>query len=1315
MLFDTAKPAEDQFDENVRIINQVKIINQEDGPRAALEVTPGAVSRVVPREAAPLLIPQSPVLVPSVLSPIIGRWKSEDKAKAELEEKTAAAAEKTASAAEAKRLKKQRKNKARKEKKNLKKQSVSESQSSGEDTRNEENQLVLYEEILSDDELNLNSALPNRYKNDDESLLSCAELKILYKYLASIEGDATFIRNTRFAIERFTKMIRRGELKCSEIVRNEEIKAHAVETKPSLRLGSTIEWKSPKGVMKGVKKCLPIDSKVSSASVEKEYQMGELKKAVSPTLKFEILTKDDKTSEMISQAPVKTSQFTVESIEKPDYKNTQQEKFKEIETSQASPKPSTEAVAPVSGEEIKETPKITAPTPVVNDVKEVWGLEKLFPPVVPSETKVVKTRAVATPRIPETRADKIKAWLAENGQPESTKVTESTVPLLIPDGAEESQVDETVSTDTTQVINQGPTKAGIQSVETVVVPAFVVSETKEFEELEILPPKVLESESIPELNELEASGIESPTLVDELSTAPIKLEGASSAEVMIPSTVGSPTPADEPLTALIELEVVSSTEGTIPSIVGHDQLKKQDEVYFGECDYLVQELEELLSQSAPEPNLQPEDSSQVQEEPQIPEEVSPTGPEVPQITITSAIQGALEPQKIQECTEIIAPAVELTADEAVPIGKMMRINIELGGNIIEDMDTQGPLESSSSQALGIAKLLTAHDWQTGGDDILEFLKNFDDSSLGVVSYNDLEPTAAPNEVLELSNDMEETTRPFDADFDLNYRCDENIDIEAIFNEILDQGELLSEDQMNVCQLANMDANGQTDVADHIMTEVMSSEHIPTVDGVEIDQLEFSENDLFRQEILAASIDESLLNQTQMVPEATVAIPANNEFEGQQNGADNEFQFEMPQEKFIPQLDTSLTASRSIEQFTPVSPESSILVSQLTTEQVSYQETIHPELSIENAALLLLRPTQEAFAPQSYTEKSPMAISQEVFNSQLVTEQQSTPVELAQPVDLAQQTFVPQVEIGRTSQKPTEKNISEPSTSVELFQGTIIPYLPVDQPISLATTQEPSRQITIKQSVSEFDIEQSPPAAPLEDTTQSTQEHQISQAVIPHPIFSTANLSSTTIDGTELDIPQKSLDSVINTFPFIFALQVTEKTSNKRCVEPDDDNDDEDEDENIQANMEVMMLTKRPVIPLRKKVLETTMVKVAPAVDMPMKPKGTTGIRMIMTAPTQSDKEISLKKVSSANSTSTDNPCQQRTKIEVAPETEELKAEPNYDSAKVNMQQQLNKTTTKLQAITMEKSVASARQRGMEIDDKGFFQLGLEKNKPRRRY
>lgn len=155
MLFDTAKPAEDQFDENVRIINQVKIINQEDGPRAALEVTPGAVSRVVPREAAPLLIPQSPVLVPSVLSPIIGRWKSEDKAKAELEEKTAAAAEKTASAAEAKRLKKQRKNKARKEKKNLKKQSVSESQSSGEDTRNEENQLVLYEEILSDDELNV--------------------------------------------------------------------------------------------------------------------------------------------------------------------------------------------------------------------------------------------------------------------------------------------------------------------------------------------------------------------------------------------------------------------------------------------------------------------------------------------------------------------------------------------------------------------------------------------------------------------------------------------------------------------------------------------------------------------------------------------------------------------------------------------------------------------------------------------------------------------------------------------------------------------------------------------------------------------------------------------------------------------------------------------------------------------------------------------------------------------------------------------------------------------------------------------------------
>lgn len=936
-------------------------------------------------------------------------------------------------------------------------------------------------------------------------------------------------------------------------------------------------------------------------------------------MKFEILTKDDKTSKGISHAPVKISQFTSESIEKPDHKDTEQEKFKEeIETSQVSPKPSTEAVAPVPDKEIKETSKITAPTPVVNDVKEIWGIEKPFPPVVLSETKVVKTRAVATPMIPETRADTIKAWLAENGQPESTKVTESTVSLLIPDGAEESQVDEIVSTDTIQAINHGPAKAAVQSVETVVVSAFIVSETKEVEELEILLSKVLESESIPEINELEASGIESPTITDEFLTAPIELEGASSAEVIIPSTVESPTPADEPLTALIELEVVSSTEGTIPLTVGQDQLKKQDEVYFGECDHLVQELEELLSQSAPEPNLQPEDSSQVQEEPQIPGEVSPTSPEVPQITITSAIQGALEPEKIQEFTEIIAPIVELTADEAVLIDQMMRINIELGSNIIEDMDTQGQLESSSSQALETAELPTAHDWQTGGDDLLE-----------------------------------ETTRPFDLDFDPNCRCDENTDIEAIFNEILDQGELLPEDQMNVyqlanmdmngqtdvadqimiedqmsvCQLTNMDMNGQTDIADHIMTEMMSSEHIPTVDGMEIDQIEFSEDDLFRQAILAASVDESFLfNQTQMVPEATVAIPANNEFQGQQNGTNNEFQFEMAQENFIPQLDTSLTASHSIEQFTPVSLEFSTFVPQSTIEQVLNQETIHPELSIENAALLLLEPTQEAFAPQFYTEKSaPMAVSQEVFNPQLVTEQQSTPVELAQ------QTFIPQVEIGRTSPKPTEKNlISEPSTSVELFQETVIPYLLVDQPISVATTQEPSRQITIKQSVSEFDIEQSPPTAPLEDTPQSTQEPQISQAVISHPIFSTINPYSTTIDRTELDIPQKSLGSVINTFSLIFALQVTEKTSNKRCVEPDDD----DDDENTQANMEVMMLTKRPVISLRKKVLETTMIKVAPAVEMPMKPKSTTGIRMIMTAPTQSDKEIALKKVSSTNSTFT---------------------------------------------------------------------------------
>lgn len=156
MLFaDAAKPAEDQLDENV------KIINQEDGSQAALEATPGAVSRAVPKETEPLLIPQSPVLTPSVLSPIIGRWKSEDKAKAELEEKTAAAAEKTAFAAEAKRLKNQRKNKARKEKKTLKKQSASENQSndedksSGEDTPHDENQLIVYEEILSDDELNV--------------------------------------------------------------------------------------------------------------------------------------------------------------------------------------------------------------------------------------------------------------------------------------------------------------------------------------------------------------------------------------------------------------------------------------------------------------------------------------------------------------------------------------------------------------------------------------------------------------------------------------------------------------------------------------------------------------------------------------------------------------------------------------------------------------------------------------------------------------------------------------------------------------------------------------------------------------------------------------------------------------------------------------------------------------------------------------------------------------------------------------------------------------------------------------------------------
>lgn len=59
-------------------------------------------------------------------------------------------------------------------------------------------------------------------------------------------------------------------------MRNEEIKAHAVETKPSLRLRSAIEWKSPKGARERVKKYLPIDLKVSSASVEKECQMGEL-------------------------------------------------------------------------------------------------------------------------------------------------------------------------------------------------------------------------------------------------------------------------------------------------------------------------------------------------------------------------------------------------------------------------------------------------------------------------------------------------------------------------------------------------------------------------------------------------------------------------------------------------------------------------------------------------------------------------------------------------------------------------------------------------------------------------------------------------------------------------------------------------------------------------------------------------------------------------------------------------------------------------------------------------------------------------------
>jgi hypothetical protein len=149
MLFDdAAKPAENQFDENV------KIINQEDGPKAVLEATPGDVSRAVPKETELLLIPQSPVLMPSVLSPIIGCWKLEDKARAELEEKTAAAAE-------AKRLKNQRKNKARKEKRILEKQSTSESQSSdedqssGEDTPNDGNQLVVYGNILSDNELNV--------------------------------------------------------------------------------------------------------------------------------------------------------------------------------------------------------------------------------------------------------------------------------------------------------------------------------------------------------------------------------------------------------------------------------------------------------------------------------------------------------------------------------------------------------------------------------------------------------------------------------------------------------------------------------------------------------------------------------------------------------------------------------------------------------------------------------------------------------------------------------------------------------------------------------------------------------------------------------------------------------------------------------------------------------------------------------------------------------------------------------------------------------------------------------------------------------
>ncbi|KAI5844409.1 hypothetical protein DFP73DRAFT_52796 [Morchella snyderi] len=1254
MLFDdAAQPAENQLDEDTGVVNQ------KDEPKAILEATLRAASEAVPKETeTTLVIPQSPVLMLSALSPIIMCWELEDKAKAEHEAKVKHE-EKTEAAAEAQKLKRQRKNKARKEKSILRKQSASTSQSSDEDksgcedTPKDKNQLIVYENILSDEELNLNPVLPSRHRSDDGGQSSSAEQKILYRYLASIKdgSEASFIRMTQFAIERFMETLRGAEFKGPEMVRDEEIKVQIVETQPSLQLGPKIEWKSPGSAMRRGKKWTPANVKVGPRFAEKENEMGEWKKAVSTTLESKTPTKDDKTSKMFSQTPVKTSQFTGESIEKPDHKDTKQEISKEeMETNQAPRRPSTEAVAPIPDKETKEITMMTALAPVANEVKGILELEKLFPPLVPNETRVVKTGAVATPKIPETRADIIKAWLAANGPLESTKVTESIAPLLITDETEGSQIDENALTDTTQTADQGPTKTAVQSVEGVVMPALIVSETKEVEELESLPAKILECESIADLNELEASGVESPTLA-----------GGSS-------------------TALIELEGKTSTEGTVPSTVEQGQPKEQDEAYESDDD-LVKELEELLRQNVPEPTIQSEGSSQVQEELQVPGEGSPAGPEVPHITTISAIQGALEPGNIQEYTEIIAPTGELTADEAVFIDTMMRI-IDMDGNIIEGMDTQNKLESFCSQIQETEELLAANDCQTGGGDLLESL-NFDDNSLGVVSYDDLEPTAAPHEDPELSIDMEETTRPFNLSFDQGCR-DEYIDFGAIFNDILDQDDpLLPEDQTNG-NFTNIDTNGPTDVVDQTMIEMMSSEYIPTTDGMEIDQMVPSEDESF------------LFNQTQMLPEATVPIHTNNGIQSQQNGTGNEFQFERLQGNIIHQLNTSLTASHSIKHFTSISPESSTFIPQSTIEQVSDQETIHSELSIEESALPLLEPTQE------------------IFNLQFVNDQQSTSEELVQ------QAFTPQVEIGQISPKLTGK-VPEPPTSVELSQGTIIPHLPVGQPISVATTQKPSHQITIEQSVFGFAIEQSLPVVPLQDTPQFTQESQISQAVILHPIFSTINPSSTITggddDGTKLDNPQKFIGSVKNTLPLIFALQVTEKTSNKRCVEPDDD--DEDEDEGTQANMEIMMITKRPVIPLRKKALEIITRNVAPVVEMPKKPKSTTGIRIITTAPTQSNKEIALKKVSGANSTSAStvfaDPYQQRTKIEVDPDLEELKAEPNYDSAKVNMQQQLNKVTTKLQAITMEKSITSARQKGMEIDDKGFFQLGLEKNKPRRRY